>query len=55
VDSNGNSYVGGRTNSTEPTIPVKTGPDLTYNGGTYDSFVAKIHIPYVPLDLLLLE
>jgi hypothetical protein len=55
VDSNGNTYVCGYTKSTEATFPVKNGPYPTYNGGTYDSFVAKIHIPYVPLDLLLLE
>jgi len=56
VDQAGNAYVGGSTRSSEATFPVKTGPDLTYHGGGYfDAFVAKIHIPYVPLDLLLLE
>jgi hypothetical protein len=42
VDSAGNAYVTGRTLSDEATFPVKTGPDLTYNGGTYDAFVAMI-------------
>jgi hypothetical protein len=43
VDSSGNAYVTGRTASTEATFPVTVGPDLTYNGGTYDVFVAKIN------------
>jgi hypothetical protein len=45
VDSGGNAYVTGETLSTEATFPVKTGPDLTYHGGTYmqgDAFVAKV-------------
>jgi hypothetical protein len=56
VDSNGNAYVCGWTGSTETTFPVKTGPDLTYNDGDNDAFVARIRlITNVPLDLLLLE
>jgi hypothetical protein len=55
VDSNGNAYLCGHTGSTQTTFPVRVGPDLTYNGAGYDAFVAKIRIPYVPLDLLLLE
>ena len=31
-----------RTNSLESTFPVKIGPDLTYNGGDYDAFIAKV-------------
>jgi hypothetical protein len=42
VDAHGNAYVTGTTNSTEATFPVTVGPDLTYNGGTSDAFVAKI-------------
>ncbi len=42
VDSTGNAYVTGRTNSTEATFPETVGPDLTYNGG-FDAFVAKIN------------
>jgi Beta-propeller repeat len=41
VDSQGNAYVAGTTNSSEASFPVLVGPDLTYNGGT-DAFVAKI-------------
>jgi hypothetical protein len=56
VDKSGNAYMCGQTDSTEDTFPVKTGPDLTYNGGGDDAFVAKIRlITHVPLDLLLLE
>jgi hypothetical protein len=43
VDSNGNAYVTGETES--PDFPTRMGPDLTFNGGTsgfLDSFVAKI-------------
>ena len=42
VDSTGNAYVTGRTNSNEATFPVTVGPDLTFNGGFADAFVAKI-------------
>jgi len=42
VDGAGNAYVCGKTESTEATFPVQVGPDLTYNGGAWDAFVAKI-------------
>ncbi len=42
VDSAGNAYVTGYTRSSEATFPVIAGPDLTFNGGSYDAFVAKI-------------
>jgi hypothetical protein len=42
VDSGGDAYVTGYTESTEASFPVTGGPDLTYNGGSYDAFVAKI-------------
>jgi hypothetical protein len=42
VDGSGNAYVIGLTESTETTFPVKVGPDLTFNGGSNDGFVAKI-------------
>jgi hypothetical protein len=42
VDSAGNAYLSGFTDSTQTTFPVKTGPDLTYGGGESDAFVAKI-------------
>ena len=43
VDGSGNAYVTGYTDSTEATFPVTGGPDLTYNGGTSDAFVAKVN------------
>jgi hypothetical protein len=44
VDSSGNAYVTGGTNSSEATFPVTVGPDLTYNGGpSGDIFVAKVN------------
>jgi hypothetical protein len=42
VDESGAAYVTGGTSSDETTFPVTVGPDLTYNGGTYDAFVAKV-------------
>src|SRR5215831_16182450 len=43
VDSGGNAYVTGYTTSTEATFPVSVGPDLTFNGGGTDAFVAKVN------------
>ena len=43
VDNAGNVYVSGTTNSTETSFPVTAGPGLTYNGGLYDAFVAKVN------------
>ena len=43
VDGAGNAYVTGKTDSTEATFPVRVGPDLSYNGGSYDAFVAKVN------------
>jgi hypothetical protein len=43
VDGSGNAYVGGSTASSEATFPVTVGPDLTYNGGAFDGFVAKVN------------
>ena len=42
VDSSGNAYVTGITNSTVATFPDTGGPDLSYNGGSSDAFVAKV-------------
>ena len=42
LDSAGNAYVVGTTNSTQTTFPVLGGPDLTANGGV-DAFVAKVN------------
>jgi len=43
VDGSGNAYATGETNSTQATFPVIGGPDLTYNGGLVDAFVAKVN------------
>jgi uncharacterized repeat protein (TIGR01451 family) len=42
VDSLGNAYITGETNSTQTTFPVTAGPDLTHNGLS-DAFVAKVN------------
>jgi hypothetical protein len=42
VDWAGNAYVIGETTSTQATFPVRSGPDPTFNGGTWDTFVAKV-------------
>jgi hypothetical protein len=42
VGGAGNLFLCGHTNSTQATFPVKVGPDLTYNGGKSDGFVAKV-------------
>jgi hypothetical protein len=49
VDSLGNAYVTGGTESSEATFPVTAGPDLTFNGTSGDpdrlddAFVAKVN------------
>jgi uncharacterized repeat protein (TIGR01451 family) len=43
VDSAGNAYVSGATASSEASFPVSGGPDLTFNGGSFDAFVAKVN------------
>jgi len=43
VDGSGNAYIAGYTNSLETTFPVQVGPDTSYNGSTYDAFVAKVN------------
>jgi uncharacterized repeat protein (TIGR01451 family) len=42
ADGLANAYVSGYTNSSQTTFPVSVGPDLTYNGGDSDAFVAKV-------------
>ena len=42
VDSAGNAYVTGETDSTEASFPVTVGPDLTFNG-VVDTFVARVN------------
>lgn len=43
VDGTGAATVVGITNSTQSSFPVAVGPDLTFNGGSYDAFIAKIN------------
>ncbi len=43
VDDAGNAYVMGYTGSPETSFPATGGPDLTYNGGDYDTFAAKVN------------
>jgi hypothetical protein len=50
VDGHGNAYVTGTTSSTEYSFPVRVGPDLTFNGGDTDAFVAKINAWGTDLD-----
>lgn len=42
VDGTDSAYVTGYTASTESSFPETVGPDLTYNGGALDAFVAKV-------------
>src|SRR5262249_50917285 len=42
VDAGGSVYVAGSTSSAATSFPVTVGPDLTYGGGQFDAFVAKI-------------
>ena len=49
VDSVGNAYVTGTTNSSEATFPVSKGPDLADNGGR-DAFVAKVNVDGTALE-----
>ena len=52
VDTTGDAYVAGETESTEATFPVTVGPDLTYNDESEpDVFVAKISGALFSLDL----
>lgn len=50
VDGSGNAFITGFTNSAESTFPGTVGPDLTYNGGEYDAFVAKVNSSGTALD-----
>ncbi|HMY76815.1 MAG TPA: SBBP repeat-containing protein, partial [Blastocatellia bacterium] len=43
VDSAGNAYVLGSTQSSETNFPATVGPDTTFNTGNFDAFVAKIN------------
>jgi hypothetical protein len=62
LDSDGNAYVAGASDSTQASFAVVGGPDLTQNG-LYDAFVAKLDAssdvppppPPVTLDVTLLK
>jgi hypothetical protein len=43
VDGVGSAYVVGYTESDESSFPVTAGPDLTFNGGGDDGFVARLN------------
>ncbi|MBM3305353.1 MAG: hypothetical protein FJY79_05340 [Candidatus Aminicenantes bacterium] len=49
VDASGNAYVTGYTYSTEVSFPVLIGPDLSFNAGLVDAFVAKVDASGVSL------
>jgi len=53
LDSTGAAYISGETASTEASFPVSGGPDLSYNGGTADAFVAKVAEVQATADLSL--
>ena len=42
IDSKGHAFIAGTTDSDEKTFPVRVGPDLTFNQGSQDAFVAKV-------------
>jgi hypothetical protein len=42
VDKQRRAYLAGGTNSLHLSFPVKGGPDLIYNGGSHDAFVAVV-------------
>lgn len=50
VDLSRRAHVIGGTNSDEKTFPVRGGPDLSYNGGGYDAFVARVNVGGTALD-----
>ena len=43
IDNNHNAYITGSTDSGAKSFPVTAGPDLDFNGGDSDAFVAKIN------------
>jgi len=42
LDNSRNAYITGCTASSQTSFPVSVGPDLTFNGGYLDAFVAKV-------------
>ena len=43
TDSQQNAYITGFTNSKESSFPLVVGPDLSFNGGLWDAFAAKVN------------
>lgn len=50
VDDSGAAYVTGETASDAASFPATRGPDLSFNGGVYDAFVAKLNPEGTGLD-----
>ncbi|MDP2915495.1 MAG: SBBP repeat-containing protein [Candidatus Aminicenantes bacterium] len=50
ADKKGNAYITGYTSSMDPVFPVTVGPDLSFNGGSMDAFVAKVNAAGTALD-----
>jgi hypothetical protein len=48
VDGWGNAYIVGWSLSDETSFPETVGPDLSYNGGVYDAFVARVKCNAAP-------
>ena len=42
VDDRGAAHVAGETGSRQPNFPARVGPDLSYNGGGRDAFLARL-------------
>ena len=52
VDQAGSAYVTGETSSSPASLPVTVGPSLTYGGGSFDTFVAKVKADGTGFDYL---
>ncbi|MFQ5748441.1 MAG: SBBP repeat-containing protein, partial [Planctomycetota bacterium] len=50
ADASGKALVTGQTASGQASFPVAVGPDLTFNGGTNDAFVARVNLSGSALD-----
>jgi hypothetical protein len=50
VDGDGNAFVEGLVGSNQRSFPVIVGPDRSYNGGPFDTFIARIKaVPSSPV------
>jgi len=50
ADKKGHAYITGYTSSMDPVFPVTVGPDLSFNRGGMDAFVAKVNAAGTGLD-----